>query len=113
MVSEKTQGAYCVTTDASGKVVLAGHFRGTLDCGGGVLTSAGSSDIFIAKFSSAGAHLWSDSYGDASEQYPLGVAAGTSGVVSITGVLQGKTDFGGGVLTSAGSEDVFLTKSAP
>jgi hypothetical protein len=107
------QETFCVAADASGKVILAGNFDGTVECGGDALTSAGSYDVFIAKFSATGAHLWSDSYGDASSQYVLGVAAGSSGVVAITGELHGTVDFGGGDLTSAGAEDVFVARFAP
>ena len=32
----------------SGNVLVTGYFKGTVDFGGGVLTSAGSHDIFLA-----------------------------------------------------------------
>jgi hypothetical protein len=107
------QEAFCVAADESGKVILAGHFAGTVECGGDPLTAAGSYDIFVAKFGANGAHLWSDSFGDASEQYVFGIAAGASGVVAITGELYGTVDFGGGALTSAGTRDIFVAKFAP
>ena len=37
--------------DGSGDVVVTGSFDGTVNFGGGNLTSAGSKDIFVAKFS--------------------------------------------------------------
>ena len=39
-----------VATDASGNVVITGRFEGSVDFGGGLLTSAGYSDIFLAKY---------------------------------------------------------------
>jgi hypothetical protein len=107
------QEIYCVSTDAAGKVCLAGHFGGTMEFGGDPLTSAGSFDIFVATFSATGAHYWSSSFGDGNEQYVFGGAAGASGDVIITGELYGTVDFGGGDLTSAGTRDVFVAKFEP
>jgi len=47
---ENYQGAGAVAVDASGNAMVTGYFDGTVDFGGGALTSAGSFDIFVAKF---------------------------------------------------------------
>jgi hypothetical protein len=44
------------------------------DFGGGALTSTGM-DIFVAKYSSSGAHVWSRKYGAAGNEVGAGVAA--------------------------------------
>ncbi len=108
--SSYNQYAYDITTDASDNVIASGHFSGSVDFGGGALTSNGSDDIFVAKFSSEGTHLWSDSFGDSQEQYSFGVAADNSGDVIITGLFAGSVDFGSGVLTSAGLYDIYIAK---
>jgi hypothetical protein len=41
--------------DAGGNVVIVGTFQGTADFGTGRLTSSGSWDIVVAKYSAAGA----------------------------------------------------------
>ena len=46
---EGTQYGIGVTTDAAGNVLVTGWVQGTLDFGGGPLTSAGSYDVFVAK----------------------------------------------------------------
>lgn len=53
-----------IAVDAQGNVLLIGEFqRGDIDFGGGALTSIGERDLFIAKLSPAGEHLWSRSFG--------------------------------------------------
>ena len=53
-----------VTTNATGDIVVAVHYLGTVDFGGGPLTSAGGRDIAIAKFDDNGSHIWSERFGD-------------------------------------------------
>jgi TolB-like protein len=107
------QELYGVCADAAGRIILAGSFDGTMDFGGDPLPSAGSYDAFIARFSASGTHLWSQSFGDAAEQYVFGTAAAATGDAVITGQLDGTVDFGGGALTTAGGGDVFVAKFEP
>jgi len=94
-------------------VVITGYIWGTVDFGGGPLTSAGGFDIFIAKFDTNGQHLWSQCFGDGSNQDAYGIAIDGSGNVIVTGWFQGTVDFGGGALTSAGLDDIFVAKFDP
>jgi len=107
------QDATAVAVDASGAVLVTGDFYGGVNFGGGTLTSAGSDDIFLAKYDAAGTHLWSRRFGDAGFQGTSVVAVDVSGNVFITGAFESSVDFGGGVLTSAGGEDIFLAKFNP
>jgi hypothetical protein len=104
------QGGYAAAADASGNVIVAGYFNGTIDFGGGVLTSAGDRDIFVAKFKPDGDHLWSERFGDGSSQTALAIAVDVSGDAIVAGYFEGAVDFGGGALTSAGGEDIFVAK---
>lgn len=97
-----------VVTDAAGNVYAAGYFEGTVNFGGGNLTSAGLSDIFLVKFDAAGTHQWSQRFGGASSSQALAIAISPAGQVWIGGWLNGSVDFGGGVLASVGGDDVFL-----
>ena len=107
------QECYDVATDASGNIFITGTFSGTVDFGGGVLSSAGVSDIYVAKFDAAGVHQWSQRFGDATLaalQVGKAVATDPSGNVFVTGGFDGSVDFGGGDLVSAGGFDVFIAK---
>ena len=52
-----------IAVDGARNVLVTGEFRGTVDFGGGPLSSAGDRDIFLAKYDAAGAHLWSQRFG--------------------------------------------------
>src|SRR4029077_20154747 len=54
-----------IAIDSSGNVVVAGPFQGTVDFGGGPLTSAGVYDIYIAKYSATGTYLCARQVGGA------------------------------------------------
>ena len=45
---------YDITIDSSGNSYITGYFNGTVNFGGGDVTSAGSTDIFVLKLNSSG-----------------------------------------------------------
>jgi hypothetical protein len=103
-----------VAVDGSGNVALTGTFYGTVDFGGAPLTAVGSSDVFVASFTSGGAHRWSKGFGGTSLDYGYGVAADAAGNVTLTGSFYTSIDFGGGPLTAASSSsDLFLASFTP
>jgi hypothetical protein len=102
-----------IAFDANGNFIIAGRFFGTANFGGADLTSAGSSDIFIAKYSPTGAHLWSKRFGgsDADGDLGVGVAVDKLGNVLLAGAFYATADFAGGpTLSSADNADVFAIK---
>jgi hypothetical protein len=104
------QEAAGVAVDAQGSVFVTGSFLGTIDFGGGALTTAGGSDIFLVKLDAGGSYQWAKRYGDAADQRATSVAVDVGGNVLITGGIAGVVDFGGGMLAGFGGQDVFLTK---
>jgi Beta-propeller repeat len=57
--------------------------------------------------------LWSERFGDASDQVARNVAVDGLGNVFVTGNFSGTINFGGGTLMSAGGDDIFLAKLDP
>jgi hypothetical protein len=100
-----------VAVDAAGNLAVIGTFSGSVDFGGGALTSAGESDVFVAKLDPNGAHLWSKRFGESTlDQEGASIAFDADGNVVLAGVIKATVDFGGGPLTSAGGFDGFAVK---
>lgn len=107
------QGPILSAVASTGEVALAGGFFSSIDLGGDPLLSAGSLDIFVAKLSSDGAHVWSRRLGDSAPQQAQGLAIDPAGNLVVSGAFSGSIDFGVTKLTSAGGTDVFLAKLGP
>jgi uncharacterized protein (AIM24 family) len=99
-----------VAVDSNGNILVTGRFAGTVDFGGGALTSAGAYDVFLAKYSGSGSHVWSKRFGGTMVDTGNSVAVDGSGNAVITGNFVGTVDFGGGALSSSGGQDLFVAK---
>ncbi|GAC1352169.1 MAG: hypothetical protein NVSMB1_12370 [Polyangiales bacterium] len=100
--------AWGVATDKDSNIYLAGEFVGSIDLGGGTLTTGSSSmikgAIFLAKYATSGAHLWSKAYPTGGAPTKSRVAIDATGNVVLMSTLQGGKngpDFGGGPLALA------------
>src|SRR6185369_6676346 len=100
-------------------IFIAGYFTGTVDFGGGALTSVGGLEMFLAKYSSTGTHLLSKRFGSTADDLAKSVAIDPFGNVLLTGTFRGNVSFGGATLTSDGTfqspyypggPDVFIAK---
>jgi len=108
-------GIDATTSDANGNVYVVGSFLGTIQIGSTTLTSVGSTDVFVAKWSSrTGTYLWAQRAGGSGTDYIHGVSvSGTS--VYVAGEFFGSTTtFGATTLTnadaSANTSDIFVAK---
>jgi hypothetical protein len=97
---------------SSGGFVIAGTFSGTASFGGPSLTSAGGSDVFVARYNALGAHLWSKAFGSSGPDGDLGVDVGVdnSGNVVLAANFYGTITAGGADLVAAGTSDLFVVK---
>jgi hypothetical protein len=108
--------AYGVAVDSTGSVLVTGYFQKTVNFGGVTLTAndpynVGQPDIFVLKYSSAGALLWAKQFGASSYDVGKGVAVDGSGNVLLTAIFTGTVDFGSVRLSSSGgSADLAVVK---
>jgi hypothetical protein len=98
--------------DAAGNVYVIGHFMGMATFGTTTLTSAGDTDVFVAKLASSGAYQWAVRAGGANDDAGFNIAVDGSGNVLITGYFGSPTiAFGTTTLSSVSNiSDVFVAK---
>ena len=107
-----------ITTDAAGNVYATGVFASaTINFGSVTLTNnaiAGTGDIYVVKYNSAGTVLWATSAGGINNDYGYGISTdATTGDVYVTGAFRSPTlTFGSTTLTNAtsGSYDIYVVK---
>jgi uncharacterized delta-60 repeat protein len=99
-------------------IVVTGRFQDTATFGAGednetLLTSAGSRDIFVAKYNQDGTLAWATRAGGSSFDEGNSVSTAPNGSILVSGSFLGTTAFDGTTLTSAGSVDIFVAKYNP
>ena len=107
-----------IAIDSSGNIYTTGKFQGTVDFDPGAgtvnLTSAGSIDIFVSKLDASGNFVWAKNMGGTGSDLGNSIAVDAARNVYTTGKFTGTADFDPGAgtinLTSAGSDDVFVSK---
>jgi len=109
--------AYTVSTDLSGNVFLAGRFNGTsVTFGAQTIQNQldGWNDIFVTKYDTGGAALWSEDAGGSLDDYAQGVAADAQGNIYITGLYNSPSVYFSGQTisndTTDGTSDIFVAK---
>jgi len=103
-----------IKTDAVGNIYTTGGFSGTVNFGGGNITSNGSTDIFILKLDTDGNYVWAKQIGSTGADQGWPIAVDNSGNMYTAGFFTGTVDFNpGGVvtnLTTAGASSVYILK---
>jgi PKD repeat protein len=102
-----------VAVDGQQNVIVTGYFSGVVNFGTGSLASAGATDGFAVKYTSAGTPLWSKRFGGTATDFATRAATDAGGDVNVIGSYSGTSDFGGGPIPSAGGFDLFLLRLAP
>jgi hypothetical protein len=101
-----------MVVDGTGASIVLGTMSGSVNFGGGTLTSAGGDDVYLVKYSSTGAFVWAQRFGGTQSEVPKGIAVDPSGNVVITGFFRGSASFGGTALVGT-SASGFLAKYSP
>jgi hypothetical protein len=111
-----------IASDPSGNVVVTGYYGAAVtlyNTGGGTgatLPFTGGSDVFVAKYSSAGAVLWAAQIASTGTDYANAIATDSSGSVFVTGeygaalTLFNTGGTTGATLAFTGGVDAFVAK---
>ena len=89
-----------VAVDSNGDIYVTGAFEQTATFGSTTLTSAGDTDIFVAKMNSTGYWFWAVQAGGSNQDIGEGIALDSSGNVFVTGTFQNSAQFGTNSLTT-------------
>lgn len=104
---------YGIATDAMGNALLTGYFQqaGRFEGiqNGITLNSAGSGDIYIAKYDSTGELRWAVQAGGPDLDQGFGIGTDAAGNAVVTGFFVGTATFGDTTLTSI-AKDAFVAK---
>ena len=107
-----------IEIDATGNVYTTGRYNGTVDFDFGVgtfnLTSNGGYDIYVLKMTTNGDFIWAKSMGGSGYDEGFSISTTATGDSYVTGYFLNTVDFDPSVgtynLTSAGGDDIFISK---
>ncbi len=112
--------SFDIVVDASGSSYITGFFNGSATFGAGetnqtTLNSAGSLDVFVAKYDVEGRLRWVKPAGGDTLNSALGIARDVADNIYVTGYYLGTMTFGRGetnetTLNNAGSSDIFVAR---
>ncbi len=92
----------------SGDVVAYGDGAAALSFGGPALVPFGGTDIFVARFGSAGQHLWSNVIGSPVDDIAVGAAIAEDGSAVFSATSLGGLKIGATQLNNQGGTDAFV-----
>jgi uncharacterized delta-60 repeat protein len=109
-----------ITALSDDSLIVTGDFQATATFGYNTpnvtyLVSAGSYDIFVARYNSNGTFAWAKCAGGTGEDEGWAITALSDGSTVATGSFEGSATFGPGepsptVLASAGGKDIFIAR---
>jgi hypothetical protein len=99
-----------IAFDANMNIFVTGYFTGNATFGTTQFTSAGGTDIFLAKFDPNGNWVWAKQAGGIYADWGYGLSVDPDGNCIFTGRFIGPLTFGTFQLTGLGSWDVFIAK---
>lgn len=95
-----------------GDLYVTGRFQESVSVAGGpMLRSAGGRDVYLARITRAGGHVWSRAIGGAEDDLVFDLVPSPAGDgLAITGYVVGEVDFGDGPRATIGGQDLFLAR---
>jgi len=115
-IQEDFRGEYlCLSPDRSGNILLCGVFDGDISIGGTQLTSAGLSDVFVAKYDASGEFLWAKRAGGEGIEYGGAISVDGNDNVYLTGEFTSENitidDYS--IILEEGDGNIFYAKLNP
>ena len=108
--SAENARAIAVAATADGGALVVGDFFGTATFGTAMLTSAGSTDAFIARVSADGSWLWAKQAGGPDGDSASEVTVLPDGGAIVVGSFRATAEFGDDQLTAVADPDAFVAR---
>lgn len=106
----EAQAATAVAVDSAGGVLMAGQVDGVVDFGGGDTPDSGGADVVVLKLDPQGNWLWNRRFPSAGIESVRSITTDSAKNIIVSGLFSTTIDFGGGILATAGGDDIFLLK---
>ncbi len=106
------QTVSAVESDSQGNLFIAGEFRGTMESGDTTLSSTNLAtyDGFLSKFTPAGQHVWSVTFGGSDNEFVHDLKFCATGGIVVVGVSRSPQLISNGdSIATAGQGDAFLS----
>jgi hypothetical protein len=116
--SDSADAAQDFCLDIEGNIIIVGSFSRTVDFNPSEsvfnLTSNGSTDNYIAKFTAGGSFLWAIHFGGSGQDIANGVATDAQGNIYVCGLFTSQCDFdagsGSAIHSTNGLTDAYVVK---
>jgi hypothetical protein len=102
-----------VLVHTDGTIYITGVFSGSISFGTASLSSTGSQDMFVAKYSKDGVYLWSARVGGTGFDENPTIALDTSGNLLFSCTFANTISVGSTSITSTGNKDALVAKYSP
>lgn len=109
MGGPESDKAYGILSDNNGYIYVTGYFVGLAEFGPGVsINGRGGTDIFLAKFDTAGTLQWVEQAGDTGFDRGWDLTLNVNSEIIVTGEFQAHAEMGSNIVHSRGNYDMFL-----
>ncbi len=100
-----------ILSGGDANMYITGYFEGTINFGGGDITSNGGKDIFVLSLNKDGEYRWAYTAGGTQDDEGASITMFDNfGNIYVTGYFKKTVDFGSGDITSNGNQDIFLLR---
>ncbi|MDC2977638.1 peptidoglycan-binding protein [Acidimicrobiaceae bacterium] len=100
-----------VFSGSHASIYITGYFEGTINFGGGDITSNGGKDIFVLSLNKDGEYRWAYTAGGTQDDEGASITMFENfNAIYVTGYFKKTVDFGSGDITSNGNQDIFVLK---